>query len=137
MEDLLWRWIAQLSLNHVSLAEESQDAEPLRALIRLYADRGDPKLARHGRSVAGLQSRSIVERLRIPGPICFGYGTEITLDIDEGFLAGASKLMLSSLLARLFARQAATNSFVRTKTRLLQQQTEVTWPMTPGIRPLI
>lgn len=137
MEDLVWRWIAQLGSNHVSLAEDAQNAEPLRALVGLYADRGDPRLERHGRSLVGLGSQGIVERLTLPGPICFGQGTEITLEIDEGFLAGSSKLMLSALLARLFARQAATNSFVRTKTRLLQQQTEVTWPMTPGTRPLI
>lgn len=137
MNDLMWRWIAQLSLSFVSLAEDSAGAEPLRAMIALYADRGDPALARHGRSIAGLSSRPLIERLQIPGPICFGNGTEITLDVDESQLSGGSVLLLSALLAQVFTRAAATNSFVRTRTRLMQQQLEVTWPMKPGGRVLI
>ncbi|HEX9857921.1 MAG TPA: type VI secretion system baseplate subunit TssF, partial [Paracoccaceae bacterium] len=51
LDDLTWRLVAQLSLNHLSLAEESRNAEPLRAMLDLYADRGDPANARHVRSV--------------------------------------------------------------------------------------
>ena len=52
-------------------------------------------------------------------------------------LAGQSTLLLSGLLARLFARHAGINGFVRTRTRLLQKQEDVPWPMTPGNRYLI
>jgi type VI secretion system protein ImpG len=79
----------------------------------------------------------VVERLGIPGPICFGHGVEITLDVDETSLAGGSALLLSALLNQLFARHAAINSFVRTKTHLMQRQEDVSWPMTPGNRALI
>ncbi|UWR28231.1 type VI secretion system baseplate subunit TssF (plasmid) [Sulfitobacter sp. S223] len=137
IDDLTWRWISQLSLNHISLAEGDAGAEPLRALIKLYADRGDPALRRHGAAIVGLQSRPLVERLAVAGPLCFGHGTEITLDINDALLTGGSSLLLSVLLAQLFARHTAINSFVRTKTRLTQQQTEVTWPMTTGTRALI
>lgn len=137
IDDLSWRWISQLSLNHLSLAAGDAGAEPLRALLRLYADRGDPALRRHGSAVTGLHSRALVERLEIAGPLCFGHGTEITLEINDALLTGGSNLLLSALLAQLFARHAAINSFVRTKARLAQQQTEVTWPMTTGTRALI
>jgi len=137
IDDLTWRWISQLSLNHISLAGDEAGAEPLRALIKLYADRGDPALARHGASLVRLRSRPVVERLQVPGPLCFGHGTEITLDINEGLLSGGSALLLSALLARLFARHSAINSFVCTRTQLTQAQTEVRWPMTPGTRALI
>ena len=54
LDDLTWRLVGQLSLNHLSLAEDPKGAEPLRAMLDLYADRGDPALARHVRSlVAG------------------------------------------------------------------------------------
>ena len=43
----------------------------------------------------------------------------------------------TSLLSRLFARYASANSFVRTRSRLLQKQEDVLWPMTPGNRYLI
>ncbi|RWG65703.1 type VI secretion system baseplate subunit TssF, partial [Mesorhizobium sp.] len=52
-------------------------------------------------------------------------------------LVGQSTLLLSALLARLFARHAGINGFVRTRTRLLQKQEDVPWPMTPGNRYLI
>jgi len=137
MDDITWRLVAQLSLNHLSLAADEKEAEPLRALIRLYADRGDPTLARHGRSITRVRSRRTMERLAKPGPLCFGQGTEITLEVDETLLTGSSALLLSALLARLFSRHAGINSFVLTRTLLTQSQTEVAWPMTPGTRALI
>ena len=137
MDDLTWRWVAQLSLDHVSLAVGDKDAEPLRALVRLYADRGDPALAQHGEALARVSSRSVVDRVEMRGPLCFAHGTEITLDINEALLAGGSQLLLSALMARLFSRLAAVNAFVRTRTWLVQSQTEVVWPMTTGTRSLI
>ena len=135
--DQSWRWIAQLSLNHLSLAEEGKGSEPLRALLELYADRGDPALARHARAVRRVGARRVIERLPHGGPICFAHGTEITLDIDDAVLTGSSMLLLSALLAQLFARHAAVNAFVRTRARLLRHDLEVTWPSSPGIRPPI
>ncbi|MEQ6250639.1 type VI secretion system baseplate subunit TssF [Sulfitobacter sp. HNIBRBA3233] len=137
IDDLTWRWISQLSLNHISLAEGEAGAEPLRALIKLYADRGDPALGRHGTSITGLRSRPLLERLQIGGPLCFGHGTEITVEVNDAILSGGSRLLLSALLAQLFARHTAINSFVRTRTHLTQAQKEVTWPMTTGTRALI
>jgi type VI secretion system protein ImpG len=69
--------------------------------------------------------------------MCFGRGTEVTLDVDRSVLAGQSALLLSALLARLFARYAAVNAFVRTRTRILQSHEEVTWPITIGNRSLV
>ncbi|WP_299362931.1 type VI secretion system baseplate subunit TssF [uncultured Paracoccus sp.] len=132
--DAAWRLVAQLSSSHLSLAEAGRDGAPLNALLALYADRGDPALARHARAVAAVSSRPIVERLALPGPLAFGRGTEITLDIDENLLAGASHLLLPALLDRLFARHASVNAFVRTRTRLVRKQEETSWPMRPGLR---
>lgn len=137
MDDMAWRLIAQLSLNYLSLAEEGKDAEPLRAMLDLYADRGDPGLSRHVKSITKISSRPVVERLGIPGPICFCHGIDITLHIDDSILVGNSSLLLSVLLSKLFARHAAINSFVRTRSFLSQEQEDVVWPMTPGNRKVI
>ena len=126
-----------MSLNHISLVAEGKDSEPLRALLMLYADRGDKELARHGRSVRKVTSKPVIERLQRRGPICFGHGVEITLEIDETVLSGHSALLLSAILARLFSRHVGINSFVRTRTKLTQDQQEIAWPMTPGTRSLI
>jgi type VI secretion system protein ImpG len=136
-DDLAWRLVAQLALNFLSLAKEGRGVDPLHALLDLYADRGDPGLARHVRSIVRIDSQPVIERLAIPGPMCFGRGIEILLHIDQSVLSGQSSLLLSALLARLFARHAGINGFVRTRTRLLQKQEDVPWPMTPGNRFLI
>jgi type VI secretion system protein ImpG len=137
MDDIAWRLIAQLSLNYLSLAEDGKDAEPLRAMLDLYADRGDPRLSRHVKSITKITSKPVVERLGISGPICFGHGIDITLHIDDSILVGNSSLLLSALLSKLFARHASINSFVRTRSFLTQEQEDVVWPMTPGNRKII
>ncbi|MGN6768531.1 MAG: type VI secretion system baseplate subunit TssF [Rhizobiaceae bacterium] len=136
-DELAWRLVSQLSLNFLSLAAEGRGADPLHAVLDLYADRGDPGLARHVRSISRVDSRPVVERLPIAGPMCFGRGIEIVLHVDQSVLAGQSTLLLSALLSRLFARHAGINGFVRTRTRLMQKQEDVSWPMTPGNRYLI
>jgi type VI secretion system protein ImpG len=136
-DELAWRFVAQLALNFLSLAKDGKGVDPLHALLDLYADRGDPALARHVRSIVRIESRPVIERLAVAGPMCFGRGTEVTLHVDQSVLSGQSVLLLSALLARLFARHAGINGFVRTRTRLLQRQEDVPWPMTPGNRYLI
>ncbi|MHB9402584.1 type VI secretion system baseplate subunit TssF [Mesorhizobium sp. RSR380A] len=136
-DDLAWRLVSQLALNFLSLAKGGRGVDPLHALLDLYAERGDPGLARNVRSIVRIDSRAVIERLAIEGPMCFGRGTEVTLHVDQSVLAGQSTLLLSGLLSRLFARHAGINGFVRTRTRLLQKQEDVPWPMTPGNRYLI
>lgn len=136
-DDLAWRLVSQLALNFLSLAKEGRGVDPLHALLDLYAERGDPGLARTVRSIVRIDSRAVIERLAIEGPMCFGRGTEVTLHVDQSVLAGQSTLLMSGLLSRLFARHAGINGFVRTRTRLLQKQEDVPWPMTPGNRYLI
>ena len=72
-------------------------------------------------SIVRIDSRPVIERLQIDGPMCFGRGTEVTLHIDQSVLAGQSALLLSALLARLFARHAGINGFVRTRTQAVPE----------------
>lgn len=136
-DELAWRWVSQLALNHVSLTEAFTDAEPLRALLSLYADRGDPGLTRHAQALRSISAHTIMERLPLPGPICFGQGTEIGLEIDEAVLAGHSRLLLTAILSQLFRRHAAINAVVRTKTTLVGSQQEIAWPLRLGSRAML
>ena len=135
IDDVAWRWIAQLSLAQLSITDEG--AEVLQSLIKLYADRGDPNNARHGRSIADVATSSAIDRIARPGPICFAHGTDVTLSVDTAQLSGSSRLLLSAVLSHLFAREAAINSFVRTRTWLMSEQKEVVWPSIIGTRSLI
>ncbi len=136
-DEIAWRLVAQLSLNYLGLAVEGQALDPLRATLELYADRGDPGLARHVGGITKVMARPVIERLPIAGPMCFGRGTEITLTVDETRFAGHACLLLPALLARLFARYAALNAFTRTKTRFARGGEEVSWPIAAGSRGLV
>ncbi|MEO0916191.1 MAG: type VI secretion system baseplate subunit TssF, partial [Pseudomonadota bacterium] len=98
---------------------------------------GDPAHARHGRSVADVRAEAAVDRVALPGPVCFAHGTDVTLNVDTAQLSGSSRLLLSAVLSQLFSREAAINSFVRTRTWLVSEQKEVVWPATIGTRRLI
>lgn len=135
MDDITWRWISQLSLAQLSITEDG--SKVLQSLLELYADRGDPGNARHGRSITKVETQSAIDRIARPGPICFAHGTDIILHVESGQLSGSSRLLLSGILSRLFAREAAINSFVRTRTLLVSEQKEVVWPSTVGTRSLI
>ncbi|TIR44114.1 MAG: type VI secretion system baseplate subunit TssF, partial [Mesorhizobium sp.] len=63
-DNLAWRLVAQLALNFLSLAKEGRGVDPLHALLDLYADRGDPSLARNVHSIVRIDSRSVIERLQ-------------------------------------------------------------------------
>ena len=137
-DELAWRLVAQLSLNYLGLAVEGGALEPLRATLELYADRGDPALARHARAIAGVDGaagdRAAADRRAdVLRPRHRGHARRSTRRV----LAGHSALLLSALLARLFARYAAVNAFVRTRTRLLHSHEEVPWPITLGNRSLV
>ena len=130
--------MAQLSLNYLGLAVEGGALEPLRATLELYADRGDPALARHARALAGVDGapggraaadrRADVLRPRHRGD---------ARDRRGACSPATARCCCSALLARLFARYAAVNAFVQTRTRLLHSHEEVPWPITLGNRSLV
>ena len=72
------------------------------------------------RQIEGIRSvrvERVVRRLRAPGPLAFGRGLEITLEVDELAFEGASAFMLGAVLDRYFARHVSINSFTETVLR--------------------
>jgi type VI secretion system protein ImpG len=117
--NVAWKLINQLSLNHLSLTDTDaeQGAAALRAILRLYAPGGD---AAAQRQVDGLRSvgiQQVVRRLPMPGPITFGRGTEIRIEVDDLAFEGSSAFLLGCVLERFLARHAALNSFTQTRLR--------------------
>lgn len=134
LHDTTWRLVAMLSLNFLSLAEDGDGAIPLRALLDIYAERGDPQIAAHARALERLTSTERPDRLPLDGPICFGSVTDITLQMDDQVFGGYAKTLLGALLSTLFERYASLNAFVRCAVQLTRTQETITWPMTPGSR---
>lgn len=135
--DLTWRLIRHLSLNYGSLAGgEQNSAEPLRELMRLYADLGEPALKTQ---IDGIQqvSTAPISR-RVPG-LRYGAarGLEVTLVYDGQYFQGASAFLLGSVLARFFQRYVSLNSICETVLKTLDHREVMRWPASVGTRPIL
>jgi type VI secretion system protein ImpG len=131
-----WRLISHLSLNYLSLIDESPDegAAALRELLQLYSN-GNTVGERQISGLLKINAKAVTRRLPIPGPISFGRGLEITLTLDEtGFEAGGMYL-LGSVLNEFFGKYVSINHMIETVV-LREDKTEVArWPVKAGLRP--
>jgi type VI secretion system protein ImpG len=113
---LAWRFINQLSLNHLSLlnTDAEQGAAALRELLRLYVQEADSAQMRQIDGLRSIRTEAIVRRLPMGGPIAFGRGVRIQLDIEDLAFQGSSPFLLGCVLERYFARHVSMNGFTET-----------------------
>ncbi len=131
-----WSLVNHLALNHLALVGETSQhaAAALRTMLGLYAPPEDSSWERQVEGVMGVQARSAVRRLPFRGPISFGSGVEIVLELDELAFQGTSAFVFASVLERFFARHAAINSFTQLTLRTVQRGEVMRWPPRIGMR---
>lgn len=114
---LAWKLLNQLSLNHLSLTDtdEVQGAAALREILRLYAPIGDAAAMRQVDGVRSVRAQPVVRRLPMPGPIAFGRGVDVRVEVDDHAFEGASAFLLGCVLERFFARHVSMNGFTQTR----------------------
>ena len=95
---------------------------------RAAADRGHPIGAASAGSCAGCRAR---------GPIAFGRGLEITVDVDEMAFEGGSAFLLGAVLDRYFARYVSINSVTETVLRSQSRGEINRWAPNWGTRPTL
>lgn len=134
--ELGWSLVNHLTLNHLSLVGETPQhaAASLRTMLSLYAPPDDPAWMRQVEGVQALHVRSVVRRLPFDGPLTFGTGVEIILELDELAYQGTSAFLFASVLERFFARHAAINSFTQLTLRTPQRGEVMRWPPRVGMR---
>ena len=110
-----WKLINQLSLNHLSLTDTDAEhgAAALREILRLYASTGDAGAQRQVDGVRSVQVKPVVRRLPMPGPITFGRGVEVLVEVDDHAFEGASAFLLGCVLERFVARHVSMNGFTQ------------------------
>jgi type VI secretion system protein ImpG len=115
--NLAWKLINQLTLNHLSLTDtdHEQGAAALRQLLRLYTHGGDAGAQRQVDGVRSVQLKQVVRRLPMPGPITFGRGVELRIEVDDLSFEGASAFLLGCVLERFMARHVSMNGYTQTK----------------------
>jgi len=134
--ELGWSLVSHLTLNHLSLIGESpaRAAAALRTMLGLYAPPDDVSWSRQADGVRSLTARTVVRRLPFKGPMSFGAGVEIVLELDELAYQGSSAFLFASVLECFFARHAAINSFTQLTLRTPQRGEVMRWPPRIGLR---
>lgn len=131
-----WRFISHLNLSYQSLAQPDaeQNAKTLRELLGLYTALGDAALGRYNNAIIKCSMHPITRRMPGKGPLIFGRGTSIKLEVDEIPFAGASPYVLGAVLERYLARHASINSFTEMKIISAQRGVIGDWPTRFGER---
>ena len=136
---IAWRTISHLSLNYLSLvnATGQQGATALRDVLELYATTADISARREIEGIRSVNVRRVVRRLPVRGPIAFGRGIEITVEVDEMGFEGGSAFLLGAVLDRYFARYVSINSVTETVLRSQSRGEINRWAPTWGTRPTL
>lgn len=124
-----WSLVGLLTQQQLPWADEppAQAAATLRRLLALYGPPSDPAWLRQVEGVRGVDAQPVVRRLPFTGPLSFGAGTEITLELDELAFQGHSAYLFASVLERYFTRHAAINSFTQLSLRTPQRGQVKRW----------
>ncbi|MBL0419617.1 type VI secretion system baseplate subunit TssF [Ramlibacter sp. AW1] len=134
-----WQLINQFALHHLSLSDTNatEGAAALRDMLRLYLPPGDAAATRQVEGLRSVRSTPTVRRLPMAGPIAFGRGVQIEVDVDEHAFEGGSAYLLGTLLERWFARHVALNAFTVTRIRSLAQGVILEGRPRCGNRPIL
>jgi len=138
-QGLGWRVLDHLALNYLSLADSGpqQGAAALREMLMLYATHGDEASQAQVRGLLSVKSKAVVRRLPLPGPIAFGRGLEVALEVDANAFRGHSAFLFGAVLARFLARHVEINHFVETALVLPGRGEVMRWRPLCGTRPIL
>lgn len=108
-----WRLISHLSLNHLSLSNDSTGAGALREILHLYnfSDSADTRSMIEG--VLSIASRRVTGRVMSGDRSGLASGIEIRVEFDEQRFTGNSLYLFASILERFMALYSSINSFTR------------------------
>ncbi|GER13782.1 type VI secretion system baseplate subunit TssF [Variovorax boronicumulans] len=136
---LTWRLISHLGLNYLSLTDvdAAQGAAALREMLDLYGNLADPAVRRQIQGVRSMALAPVFRRLPEPGPIVFGRGVEIALQIDEVAFSGASPYLFGAVLEQFFSRHVSLNAFTEFALSSLQRGEIARWTPRVGRRPTV
>lgn len=133
--DIGWQLVSQLTQNHLALeGSPLRCAAALRDTLRLYGPPGDLAWGHQVDGVTSLQAQPVVRRLPFKGPLSFGSGIDLQLEVNELAFQGASAFLLAGVLERFFARHAAINSFTQLTLRSQQRGVLKAWAPRLGER---
>lgn len=134
-----WRVIDHLALNYLSLSgdDAQKNAAALREMLMLYAGRADEARQVQVRGLLSVSARPVARRLPMAGPIAFGRGLEVTLEVERGAFHGHSAFLFGAVLAQFLARHVEVNHFVETVLAVSGKGEVMRWRPLCGTRPVM
>jgi type VI secretion system protein ImpG len=138
-QGLGWRVLDHLALNYLSLSDSTpqQGAAALRETLMLYAVHGDEMRQGQVRGLLSVKAKPVARRLPMKGPIAFGRGLEVTLEVDKDAFHGHSVFLFGAVLARYLARHVEVNHFVETVVRVAGKGENMRWRPLCGTRQIL
>ncbi len=134
-----WKAIDHLSLNYLSMSDSDADknAAALREILMLHAEHADEAQANQIRGVLSLQSKPVVRRLPMAGPISFGRGLEVSIKLEGAAFHGHSAFAFGAVLSHFFSRHANVNHFIETSLNFAGKGELMRWQPQVGSRPIL
>jgi type VI secretion system protein ImpG len=134
-----WRLISLLAQNYLSLLDTSPEsgAQAMRELLGILGSSQDSLAVRYASGLRSIRSQQIVRRLPARGPVAFGRGIEVVMEIDETQMGGTGAFLFASVLRHYLCRHATLNSFVETRLRVLGRGEVMRWRPKAGTRPIL
>jgi type VI secretion system protein ImpG len=134
-----WRLIGLLSQNYLSLLDSNprEGADALRELLGLCAAQLEQSARKQISGLRSVGCAQIVRRLPTSGPVAFGRGIEVAVEIDESALGGMGGYMFGAVLRHFLSRHVSLNSFVEVVLRITGRGEVTRWPPIIGARPVI
>lgn len=137
-EQLRWRLISHLSLNHLSITDAEEGAEALREILKIYDYAATRVTSQHIEGIVSVSSRRAVAPITDSTAQGFCRGVELTIEFDEDRFAGGGPYLFACVLERFLAMYASLNSATRLVARSKQREGYwKRWPFRSGDKTLL
>src|SRR5690606_3898439 len=132
-----WRLISQLEQHYAAFdpLNSEQAAEHLQRILTIHANQSDPHLTLQQQGIQRVSSEVMHQRMPLPGPIVYGRGVRISVEVDESVFAGLSPYVLGAVLEQYFSRHVGINLMVQCQLESVQRGLIAQWPVRTGARP--
>ena len=118
----LWRLISHLSLNHLSLSNDTTSLEALREILRLYSFTEPQATHQQVNGIRAMECRHVMRRMGLDAWRGFVRGIEVTLTFDERMYVGSGAFMLAGVINRFLPLYVSINSFTQLKIKSVQRE---------------
>ncbi|WP_423459003.1 type VI secretion system baseplate subunit TssF [Ottowia sp. VDI28] len=138
-QGLGWKALDHLALNYLSVSDSDarQGAAALREMLALYAGRGEQSRQVLVQALQSVACKAVSRRLPMAGPIAFGRGLEVALQVDPAAFAGQSALLFGAVMSHFLQRHVEINHFVETVLRNTRGDELMRWRPLCGSRPIL